>query len=187
MTLLVDWQIKEAVQRGDLVIEPFEEEYLNPASLDVRLGNEFGILELAEGKSMIIPSDKESYRTDTYILNAYVLPPGQFVLACLIEKTGFGRTIAGQLIGKSSLARLGLMIHVTAGWADNGWVGRYTLELVNVGPHPILLQTGMRIAQIKFFQTALPKEGYDKKKTSKYQNQSGMVGSLYWKNYESIE
>ena len=115
----------------------------------------------------------------------FVLHPGEFVLGCTVEHVALPNDIVGRLEGKSSLGRLGLMIHATAGFIDAGWRGQITLELSNVAPLPITLYPDMEIGQISFMRMTTPADHpYGTATTrSKYQNQTGPTPSRYWENF----
>lgn len=152
--ILSDRRIKEAVQHGSIVLEPFNPECLQPASYDLHLDNEFKIFK-AHHTEVIDPSKPVHDLMEQVVLKEgeyFVLHPGSFALALIREITGVDARHVGRLEGKSSLARLGLLIHTTAGFLDPGNSLKLTLELYNVSPLPIKLFPGMKIAQIAFEQ-----------------------------------
>lgn len=188
--ILVDHQIEDAVERGDLVIAPYSKSQIQPASYDLRLGREFveispnieNLGSVFDPKHYIDVSAK--HKVDTY----YRLGPHSFVLASTVECVGVGSTLAGQVEGKSSLARIGLQVHC-AGFIDPGFAGEITLELFNMTNYPILLYPNMSIAQIKFEMLASkPRRLYgDRSLGSKYQDQRGPTVSRLWENFSEVE
>lgn len=169
--LLSDKDIMDAREAKLIKIEPFYGNGLQPASYDLHLDSEFIIFTY--GKTSVIdtkqPVDKLMKR---FVEKDFVIYPGQTVLASTIETVKLSPMFAGRVEGKSSLARLGLMVHITAGFVDPGFAGKITLELVNMSPLPIKLYVDMSIAQICFFETRTPAllpYGH-KNRNSKYHN-----------------
>ena len=170
--LLGNQEILSRVKR-DSLIEPFREENLQPASYDLTLGNEFlsprpGYLELQE---------KPEYLTE---IGHTCLLPGKFCLATTLEWLNLPLDLAGKVEGRSSVGRLGITAHVTAGFVDPGFKGRITLEIANHGPNTIKLVSGMRIAQIAFELVQGCTQGYQ----GKYQNQKGVTGSKLYEDFQ---
>lgn len=156
--VLSDRSIREELAAGRIAIEPFVAEHIQPSSVDLRLGNDFRVFEysthryidpLAAGADYTKPCSVEDG-------DAFVLHPGEFALGTTLERVVLPDNIVGRLEGKSTLGRLGLMIHSTAGYVDPGWDGYLTLELANVANLPILLYPGMRIGQISFTYMSTP-------------------------------
>lgn len=149
--ILSDRCIRAALDAGLLSINPFEDHLLQPASYDLRLGSHMRTMN--RKVRFIDPAD---IPTDTWVDVAgegcVLLNPGCFVLASTIETIGLNYGYAAQVMGKSSLGRLGLAIHQTAGFVDPGFVGQITLEIKNEGDSAIALRPGMRIAQIAFLR-----------------------------------
>lgn len=151
--LLCDVDIARKIESGEIYIENYSDDMLEPASVEVTLGSEFAYYEETDE-----PLDLTAFRDWdtglTYVsgLGGYVLHPGQFVLATTAERVQLAPTIAAQLNGKSSIGRAGLTVHVTAGFIDPGFQGNITLEMFNAIQRPLLLTPGMRIAQLGFFQ-----------------------------------
>jgi len=150
--ILSDRDIKEKLKGGEIVIQPFSEDDLQPASYDLHLDNEFRIYKPYETEVIDTKKPVAGFMEEIIIPNGgnFVLHPGSFALALIKEKTGVDGKHVGRLEGKSSLARLGLLIHTTAGFLDSGNCLRLTLELFNASPLPIKLYPGMKIAQIAF-------------------------------------
>lgn len=156
--VLSDRSIREELAAGRIKVEPYEPANLQPASIDLRLGNDFRVFEYSS-HAFIDPMDRSVDYTRQITVEQggrFVLHPGEFVLATTLERISIADNILGRLEGKSTLGRLGLLIHSTAGYVDPGWDGYLTLELSNVANLPILLYPGMRIGQISFSYMSTP-------------------------------
>lgn len=179
MTLLSDRDIHGAVDFGGLVIEPFVPDLVQPSSVDVRLGGKVRVFASSWGMThwVIDPYNVSDYLTKVRQVpaNGYVLKPGNFILASTLEYLELPNNIAARLEGKSTLGRLGLSIHTTAGFIDPGFKGTVTLEVHVTGQMPVLLRTGMKIGQLCFFRMSSEVEApYGSGKLgSHYQDQSG--------------
>lgn len=175
--ILSDRTILRMLEEGNLIITPLEKEQVQPASVDIRLGNTFSIVE--DSPTGIISLENEiKYKSITS--DTYVLLPNQFVLATTMEYIELPGYLTAFVEGRSSLGRMGLFIQ-NAGWVDPGFKGEITLELYNANRCAIELKAGRRVGQLVFAQmddTALnPYHG-------KYQGQKGATGSrVYW-DYE---
>lgn len=185
--ILSDGSIRRRLEAGDLVIEPLDEQQIQPASVDVRLGNEFLIFD-SHAQAVIDPFDVpadlvRSVKPDEG--TAFVLHPGEFMLGTTAEAIALPNDLVARVEGKSSLGRLGLLIHATAGFVDPGWpLGEITLELSNVARLPIRLWPGMKIGQLSFHTLDAPAErpyGHPAL-GSKYVGQRGPVASQYHLN-----
>lgn len=175
--ILSDHSIKEQIAAGRIVIDPLDPKDIQPASIDIHLGNEVLVFR-NHTRGFIdvrIPSDDLTESISMHESVPFMLHPGEFVLAGSKEFIGVPEDILGRLDGKSSLGRIGLLIHSTAGFIDPGWRGRLTLELSNVSKLPITLYSGMAIGQISFMKLTTPAENpYGSAALrSKYQNQAG--------------
>jgi dCTP deaminase len=186
--VLSDRTICEEVAAGRLVIDPFDPKAVQPASVDLRLGREFRVFRnyrlpyIDVKKPMTELTDLEVIEDDV----PFILHPGEFVLAVTLERVEIPDDLVGRLDGKSSLGRLGLIVHSTAGFVDPGFKGRLTLELTNVANLPITLYYGMPVSQISFSRLTTPADNpYGATKASKYQEQSGPEPSRYYLNYEA--
>ncbi len=185
MSILVDFEIKAAVSNGQLIIEPYDQALVQPNSYDVCLDNKFSwhtagneVIDPFEGKTIL--NGLESVTEDSFIVK-----PGQFILGATLERVCLPADIVGQLTGKSSLARLGVMVHVTAGFIDAGFShppAQITLEIVNVGVRPVKLHAGMPIAQMVFTRTAVCEVPYNAKPNAKYNGQDAAAHSRYYLN-----
>lgn len=154
--ILSDVSIRQRMRHGEhrISVEPFDETCLQPASIDLHLGPT--ILEvdpwaIAEGRVVDMEAPDDSIWREVNIANGgYVLAPGQCILGETAESVVVPPDLVGELWGKSSRARLFLIIHSTAGYADPGFCGRWTLEIKNIFHLPLRLRAGMKIAQMKY-------------------------------------
>ena len=180
--LLVDWQIKQYLDAGVITIDPYDPALVQPNSIDVRLGNNFVIYQKSD--TIIDPYDRESIvdHTQTIVADDIVVGPDDFVLARTIEFIRLPKTIVADLKGKSSLARLGIEVHQTAGWIDAGFSGTITLELKNANVRPVRLYAGMTIGQIAFNETEPVDTPYDRRVGAKYNGQIAATPSRYFEN-----
>lgn len=185
--ILSDGTIRRLLEEGRLIVDPLEQQQIQPASVDVRLGDEFLVFR-NHTCEVIDPFDKPSDLMEAVQVaegQAFVLHPGEFVLGTTLEAIGLPDDIVARVEGKSSLGRLGLLIHATAGFVDPGWKrGQITLELSNVATLPIKLYPGMKVGQLSFHTLDAPAErpyGHPDL-NSKYVGQSGPVASQYERN-----
>jgi dCTP deaminase len=185
--ILSDRSIREALDAGRIAITPLDPTCIQPSSVDVHLDSAFRVFRNHSARVIDV-------RTDTTALTelvevgadeAFVLHPGEFVLGSTSERVTLPADLVARLEGKSSLGRLGLLIHSTAGFVDAGWDGYLTLELSNVATLPITLYPGMKIGQISFLQMTTPAERpYGSREVgSKYQGQRGPTPSRYFENF----
>lgn len=184
--VLSDGTIRELVESGHLIIDPWTEAHLQPSSVDVCVLGEFRVFRNNRRPHIDV---RESFEDLTELVTAesdpFILHPGEFVLGSTIERIALPDDIVARLEGKSSLGRLGLLIHSTAGFIDPGWDGTITLELSNVARLPITIYPGMRIGQLSFMRLDRPAQrpyGHPEL-NSKYQGQSGPVDSRYRDNF----
>ena len=158
--ILSDRDVRAELASGRIVIDPLDPKDVQPASVDVRLGSSFRIFRNST-HTYIDPTLDQPELTEEVLVpegGSFVLHPGQFVLGTTLERIGVPDDILGRLEGKSTLGRLGLMIHSTAGYVDPGWEGEITLELSNVAILPIVLHPGRRIGQMSFERMTSPAE-----------------------------
>jgi dCTP deaminase len=179
--LLSDRDITAEVSSGRVTISPWEPELVQPSSVDVRLDRFFRVFE-NHRYAVIDPATDQSDLTRQVSPSGddpFILHPGEFVLGATYERVTLPDDIAARLEGKSSLGRLGLLTHSTAGFIDPGFEGHITLELSNVATLPILLYPGMRIGQLCFFRLSSPAEHpYGSASAgSHYQGQRGPTSS----------
>jgi len=184
--LLVDWQINEYVETGIIQIDPYDPEMVQPNSIDIRLGNDFVVYRQSD--NIIDPYNRESIDagTDRVMADEIILNPNDFVLARTVEVVRLPETIVADLKGKSSLARLGIEVHQTAGWIDAGFYGTITLELKNVNVRPVHLYAGMTIGQIAFTETKPVAVPYNQRPGAKYNGQIAATPSRYFENKSTI-
>ena len=168
--ILSDRTMKTMLDEGALVVRPVEPAQIQPASVDIRLGNTFSIIE--DTPSGILTLDQE-IRYKTIVTDSYLLLPGQFVLATTVEYFELPDDMTAFVEGRSSLGRLGLFIQ-NAGWVDPGFKGEITLELFNANRCAIRLEAGRRVGQLVFAKMDRPAEH---PYCGKYQGQRGATGS----------
>lgn len=186
--ILSDGTIRDALDTGRIGIDPLDDDAIQPSSVDVRLHPAFRVF--ANHRHQVIdPKADQADLTDLVEVadgDPFVLHPGEFVLGATLERVTLPDDVVARLEGKSSLGRLGLVIHSTAGFIDAGFCGDITLELSNVATLPLLLYPRMRIAQLAFFPLDKPAErpyGSDGL-GSKYQGQTGPTASQYVRNFD---
>ena len=192
--ILSDTDILSRLADGDLVIEPLDNPDLQvqPASVDLRLGNEF--LEFNRTNIGCIHPEREDeieeYVTETIVDDGdeFVLHPGDFVLGTTRERVEIPPDLLAKVEGRSSLGRLAVIIHATAGIVDPGYNGQITLELSNLGTAPVALSPGMRISQLIVHQLKSPADRpYGVERGSKYQEQTGPQASRVQNDPEFTE
>jgi len=186
--VLSDHTIREEIAAGRLVIDPFEDRYVQPASVDLRLGRYFRVFRnyrlpyIDVKKEMPELTELEKMEDEV----PFILHPGEFVLAVTLERVEIPADLVGRLDGKSSLGRLGLIVHSTAGFVDPGFKGNLTLELTNVANLPVTLYYAMPVSQISFSRLTTPADKpYGSDIGSKYQDQAGPEPSRYYLNYRA--
>ena len=185
--ILSDRTIREALTAGRIVIDPFDEACLQPSSIDVKVSNLFRVFR--NHTTAIIDVKKDL--TDLTELvemkgdEPFVLHPGEFVLGSTLERVAIANDLVARVEGKSSLGRLGLLIHSTAGFIDAGFDGHITLELSNVANLPITIYPPMKIGQVSFMTMTTPadKPYGSGARGSKYQGQRGPTPSRYFENF----
>lgn len=185
--VLSDRDIRRQIVQGRIVIDPYDDDAVQPASVDLRLGSPL-LVEDRSQLALIDPHQQSDMQWRTVELDdsvPYALQPGEFALGITAENVEVPDDVVGRLDGKSSLGRLGLVVHSTAGFVDPGWKGRLTLELSNLSSIPINLYRGMKSSQISFVWLSSPAErpygstGLN----SKYQGQMEPVPSRFHLNY----
>ena len=187
--VLSDRTIREEITRGRIIIEPLDPACIQPASVDVHLDRK--LLVFKTWRSPFFIDVKQNLDDLTEIVEIdeeepFYLQPGEFVLGSTLEDITLPDDIVGRLEGKSSLGRIGLLIHSTAGYVDPGWRGHLTLELSNVAKLPITLYSGMKIGQISFLRltTAAERLYGDESLGSKYQGQTDPTASRFYRDFE---
>jgi dCTP deaminase len=186
--VLSDRTIRRLLDEGRIGIDPYDESLLQPSSVDVRVDRYFRVFHNARYAYVDVKEPQEDLTELVEIDDdrPFILHPGEFVLGSTLERIVLPDDLVARLDGKSSLGRLGLLIHSTAGFIDPGWDGHVTLELSNVANLPITIYHGMKIGQISFVQMSEPAEKpYGSGELgSKYQGQMGPTPSRYWQNFE---
>ncbi len=183
--MLIDRQIRQALDTGELTVSPADsiDARIQPASLDLRLGPTFAVFNHHMREDVIDPKVDCSPFLDFYTPSDgehFLVHPGDFVLATTLEEIGLGDTLAARVEGKSSLGRLGILVHATAGFIDPGWTqASITLEISTVVGIPVRLWPGMPIAQLAFERVEPVAAGY----SGKYQGQSGPTPSAFYRNW----
>ena len=185
--LLSDRDIATEINSGRVKVEPYDSKMIQPSSVDVRLDRFFRVFENHKYES-IDPSLEQPDLTREIAVGPddfFILHPGEFVLASTYEVVTLPDDIAGRLEGKSSLGRLGLLTHSTAGFIDPGFSGHITLELSNVANLPVKLYPGMKIGQLCLIKlTSSADHPYGSEKYgSRYQGQRGPTASRSWMNF----
>jgi dCTP deaminase len=186
--VLSDRDIRAEIEAGRIVIDPFTPEAMQPSSVDLHLDRRFRVFRNSRYPFIDVRADQPEL-TELVEINGddpFILHPGEFVLGSTLERVELPNDLVARLEGKSSLGRLGLLIHSTAGYVDPGWEGNLTLELSNVANLPITLYDGMKIGQISFQRLSSPAEvGYgDARIGSKYRGQRDPTASLYHRDFE---
>jgi dCTP deaminase len=179
--ILSDRTLRERLASGSIDIDPLDETAVQPASVDLRLASAFRVFTRHRHTHVDLAREQSDLTelVDVEDGGRFALHPGEFVLGSTLERVRVPDDLVGRLEGKSSLGRVGLIIHSTAGYVDPGFEGQITLELSNVATVPILLYPGMRVAQISFLTMTTPAErpyaspGLD----SRYQGQVGPTES----------
>jgi dCTP deaminase len=181
-------EIENAIRKGEIILMPFESENLGPDSIDIRLGNKL-LIAKKTGK-IIDPKNNINMEFDEVYLDEkpYAIKPGDFVLGSTYEKIGLSRNITAQLEGRSSIGRLGIVVHMTAGLVHAGWgykqPSTLTLEISSVNPNPVYLYDKMKVAQISFLRHGTPPNiGYDDNSNNKYSKQEGPLPSRIHKDF----
>src|SRR5204863_995836 len=186
--ILSDRSIREEIAAGRIEIDPFDERSLQPSSIDLHVDRTFRTFHNARYAYIDVKKEMPGLTELTEVEGdtPFILHPGEFVLGSTLERVRLPDDLVARLEGKSSLGRLGLLIHSTAGFIDPGWDGHVTLELSNVANLPITIYHGMKIGQISFVQLSEPAEKpYGSGELgSKYQGQMGPTPSRYWQNFE---
>jgi len=187
MAVLSDRDIRGAIEAGEVVIRPYDPADLQPSSVDLHLDRRFRVFRNNRYPYIDVRKPQPDLTELVTIENdePFILHPGEFVLGQTLEWTELPVDLVARLEGKSSLGRLGLLIHSTAGYVDPGWKGNLTLELSNVANLPIALYFGMKIGQISFFRmsSAVERPYGSKELGSKYQGQSEPTASAFHRDF----
>jgi dCTP deaminase len=185
--VLSDRTIARCLEEGRIEIDPYDDSLLQPSSVDVRVDRYFRVFHNNRYPYIDVREQQEDLTELVEVENGtpFILHPGEFVLGSTLERIRLPDDLVARLEGKSSLGRLGLLIHSTAGFIDPGWDGHVTLELSNVANLPITIYPEMKIGQLSFVQMAEPTDHpYGSSGLgSKYQGQRGPTPSRYYKNF----
>ena len=186
--VLSDHTIKAEIESGRIVFDPYDAEMVQPSSVDVRVDRRFRVFHNARYPFIDVraPMDDLTELVEVEGDEPFILHPGEFVLGQTLERVSLPDDLVARLEGKSSLGRLGLLIHSTAGFVDAGFEGNLTLELSNVANLPITIYHGMPIGQISFMRMDGPVENpYGSGQAdSKYQGQSEPTPSRFYLNFD---
>jgi len=187
--VLSDRSIKEELEAGRIVIDPLGKDCIQPSSVDLHVDRYFRLFRNHTMRVIDVKQDLEDLTELVEVPEgeALILHPGEFLLGSTLERVSLPADLVARLEGKSSLGRLGLLIHSTAGFVDAGWDGHLTLELSNVANLPITIYPDMKIGQISFLRMSTPAEQpYGSQGLgSKYQGQRGPTPSRYFENFRT--
>lgn len=184
--ILSDRDLKKEIKSGNLVIKPFDAYCVQPSSYDLHLYPEVLVFDNFAASEIDVREKVDVSRRIKIKEEGFVLHPGEFILGSTTEWFSVPHYLAGKLEGKSSLGRLGLLVHATAGFVDAGFEGQLTFEIANISRIPIRMYAEMKIAQICFYQMSSPVEvPYGSKKLgSKYFGQKGPTASKGYLNFK---
>jgi dCTP deaminase len=186
--ILSDRDLRTELAAGRIIIEPFDESCVQPSSIDIKVHHLFRVFRNHTAGIIDVKKDMTDLTelVDIPLDGVFILHPGEFVLGSTLERVAVPNDLVARVEGKSSLGRLGLLIHSTAGFIDAGFDGHVTLELANVANLPITLYPGMKIGQLSFMKMTSPAENpYGSgAKGSKYQGQRGPTPSRYFENFQ---
>jgi dCTP deaminase len=188
LVILSDQDLRAEIDGGRIIIEPYDDSCVQPSSIDVKVSNLFRVFRNHTAAVLDVKKDLSDLTELVEVEpdGVFMLHPGEFVLGSTLERVGVPFDLVARVEGKSSLGRLGLLIHSTAGFVDAGFDGHVTLELANVANLPITLYPGMKIGQISFMKMTSPAEKpYGSGASgSKYQGQRGPTPSRYFENFK---
>lgn len=186
--ILSDRDLRAEIDGGRIIIEPYDASCVQPSSIDVKVSNLFRVFRNHSAAVLDVKKDLSDLTELVEVEpdGVFMLHPGEFVLGSTLERVAVPYDLVARVEGKSSLGRLGLLIHSTAGFVDAGFDGHVTLELANVANLPITLYPGMKIGQISFMKMTSPAEKpYGSGANgSKYQGQRGPTPSRYFENFK---
>jgi dCTP deaminase len=185
--ILSDVDIRKEIASGRIEIDPFDEGCVQPSSVDLHVDAQFRVFANSRYPFIDVRRDMPDLTELVEVEGdePFILHPGEFVLGSTFERVRLPEDTVARLEGKSSLGRLGLLIHSTAGYVDPGWDGYLTLELSNVATLPITIYPRMKIGQISFFRLSTPVEvPYGSaERRSKYQGQRGPTASRFFEEF----
>ena len=185
--VLSDHTIKEELDKGGIIINPLDPSCIQPASVDLHLDRRLLVFRNTRQPYIDVRRDMPDLTEPEEISDdiPFILHPGEFVLASTLEHVALPEYLVARLEGKSSLGRIGLLIHSTAGYVDPGWKGHLTLELSNVANLPVTLYYGMKIGQISFLRLTTPADNLygSPNLGSKYQGQTEPTASRFFRDF----
>ncbi len=191
--ILPDHEIKRLLREGKIVIKPLDdpENQIQPAWVDLRLGNEFLIFRVTGTPYIDTKKSTENYTEKIVVEKGkpFIIHPGEFVLGKVMEYIKVPEDLVGSVDGRSSLGRLGIVVHTTSSSVNPGWEGHLVLEMANVGKMPVALYPGMRICKITFHKMTSPAEiPYNMRKNAKYHEQKDIERSKMYEEFsEDLE
>ena len=183
--ILSDRDILRHINREHIKINPFDRKHVQAASIDVHLSNRFRLFDTSQEAFIDLKKEQHLTYLKTIDDKPLLLHPGNFILGSTLENISISNNLVARIEGKSSLGRIGLLVHSTAGFVDPGWSGPLTLELRNISNLPITLYYQMPVAQIAFMELSSPAQnpyGSDQL-NSKYLNQDSPAESKFYLNY----
>lgn len=184
--ILSDRDIIKRIKEKSIKISPFIRKNLQPSTLDIRLSDEIRVFDGYDVGLIDIKNPQDISRVIKMKRSGFILHPGEFILGSTIERVSLPNDIAAKIEGRSSLGRLGLIIHATAGYIDPGFSGNITLEISNISRLPIKLYPKVRIGQIAFLKmsSSVARPYGSKALGSKYQDQHGPTASRVWQDFK---
>jgi dCTP deaminase len=186
--VLSDRDIRAEIEAGRIIIDPYTADAVQPSSVDLHLDRRFRVFKNSRYPYIDVRAEQPELTELVEIAgdDPFILHPGEFVLGSTLERVALPNDLVARLEGKSSLGRLGLLIHSTAGYVDPGWDGNLTLELSNVANLPITLYDGMKIGQISFqrLSSAVEVAYGDERIGSRYRGQRDPTASLYHRDFD---
>ena len=189
MSVLSDRDIRDAIEHGRVRIDPYDPTCIQPSSVDLHLDREFRVFRNNRYPYIDVRQQQPDLTELVSVEDdePFILHPGEFVLGQTLEWIELPDDLVSRIEGKSSLGRIGLLIHSTAGYVDPGWRGNLTLELSDVANLPIALYYGMKIGQISFFRmsSAVERPYGSRELGSKYQGQSTPTASAFYRDFEA--
>lgn len=177
--ILPDHEIRKYIEEGRIVVEPLEDmdKQIQPAWIDLRLGNKFRIFKVASTPYIDTKKELGDYTELIEIKDdePFIIHPHEFVLGSIKEYIKMPDDLMGVVDGRSSLGRIGVVVHATSASINPGWEGEFVLEITNIGKMPVALYPGQRVAKLAFHKLSSPVEkSYAERKDAKYQKQSGV-------------
>jgi len=183
--ILPDHEIKKCLREGKIVITPIDEDVqIQPAGVDLRLGNDFRIFRMISTPFIDTKKKTENYTEKITIGDdvPFIIHPGEFVLGSIKEYIKMPDDLVGAMDGRSSLGRLGVVVHATAASINPGWEGHLVLEITNIGKMPVALYPGQRVAKLAFHKLSSPSElPYNKRDDVKYNRQESVTETSIFK------